>query len=116
MVLHPEPVAEVRRLVADRRPRPLIMYDMAHVLGLVGPHFQEPFREGADIVTGSTHKTFFGTQRGIIAADFPEEVPEFALWKSIRRRAFPGAVSNHHLVCSWPPSSCGPSATTISGR
>ena len=23
--------------------RTVLMYDMAHVLGLVGPHFQEPF-------------------------------------------------------------------------
>ncbi|OHB72581.1 MAG: glycine cleavage system protein T [Planctomycetes bacterium RBG_13_63_9] len=97
MVLHPEPIREVRRLVEARKPRPIIMYDMAHVLGLVGPHFQEPFAEGADVVTGSTHKTFFGTQRGIIGANFAEDEPEFALWKSIRRRAFPGAVSNHHL-------------------
>ena len=39
------------------------MYDMAHVLGLIGDHFQKPFEEGAEIVTGSTHKTFFGPQR-----------------------------------------------------
>ena len=97
MVLHPEPVAEIRAMVEGREDRPLIMYDMAHVLGLVGPHFQEPFRDGADIVTGSTHKTFFGTQRGIVAADFAEGTPEFDLWKAVRRRAFPGMLSNHHL-------------------
>jgi glycine/serine hydroxymethyltransferase len=97
MVLHPEPVAEVRRLVESKRERPIILYDMAHVLGLVGPHFQQPFAEGADIVTGSTHKTFFGTQRGIIGADFAPETPEYVLWKAIGRRAFPGHLSNHHL-------------------
>lgn len=97
MVLHPEPVAEIKKLVEDRKPRPFLMYDMAHVLGLVGPHFQEPFKDGADMVTGSTHKTFFGTQRGIIGAAFEESTPEFELWKAIRRRAFPGMVSNHHL-------------------
>jgi len=97
MVLHPEPVAQIRKLVEDRENRPLLMYDMAHVLGLVGPHFQQPFAEGADIVTGSTHKTFFGTQRGIIGADFDPHAPKFDLWKAIRRRAFPGMVSNHHL-------------------
>lgn len=97
MVLHPEPVAEIRRMVESRRERPIIMYDMAHVLGLVGNHFQHPFAEGADIVTGSTHKTFFGTQRGMIAANFPVESPEFNLWKAIQRRAFPGHHSNHHL-------------------
>ena len=97
MVLHPEPVAEVRRLVEAKRERPIIVYDMAHVLGLVGPHFQQPFGEGADIVTGSTHKTFFGTQRGIIGANIAPGTPQFALWKAIRRRVFPGMLSNHHL-------------------
>jgi aminomethyltransferase len=97
MVLHPEPVREIRELFDGKHDRPLVMYDMAHVLGLTGPHFQQPFADGADIVTGSTHKTFFGPQRGIIAADFPEDSPHFELWKAIRRRAFPGMVSNHHL-------------------
>ncbi|OFW53762.1 MAG: glycine cleavage system protein T [Actinobacteria bacterium RBG_16_70_17] len=97
MVLHPEPVAEIRAMVAGKEDRPLIMYDMAHVLGLVGPHFQQPFADGADIVTGSTHKTFFGPQRGIIGVDFPEGSPDLGLWKAIRRRTFPGMVSNHHL-------------------
>jgi aminomethyltransferase len=97
MVLHPEPVAEIKAMTSGWPDPPLIMYDMAHVLGLVGPHFQEPFRDGADLVTGSTHKTYFGPQRGIVAADFEEETPGFELWKAIRRRAFPGMVSNHHL-------------------
>jgi len=97
LVLHPEPVREIRALIEARSPRPLIMYDMAHVLGLVGPHFQLPFSEGADFVTGSTHKTFFGTQRGIIGADIPENTPEYELWEAVLRRAFPGMTSNHHL-------------------
>ena len=97
MVLHPEPVAEIRAMVEGWQDRPVILYDMAHVLGLVGPHFQDPFGAGADIVTGSSHKTFFGPQRGIIAANIAEDIPEFELWKAIRRRAFPGMVSNHHL-------------------
>ena len=70
---------------------------MAHVLGLVGPYFQQPFKEGADIVTGSTHKTFYGTQRGIIGTDYTDEDPRYELWEAIQRRAFPGSVSNHHL-------------------
>jgi aminomethyltransferase len=97
LVLHPEPVSEIRALVEGRTPRPLILYDMAHVLGLVGPHFQLPFSEGADFVTGSTHKTFFGTQRGIIGADIPENTPQYELWEAVLRRSFPGMTSNHHL-------------------
>jgi aminomethyltransferase len=97
MVLHPEPVAEIRKMVAAKKVPPIIMYDMAHVLGLVGPRFQEPFKDGADLVTGSTHKTFFGTQRGVVGACFQKNTPQYDLWKAIRRRAFPGMVSNHHM-------------------
>ena len=73
MVLHPEPVAAMRAFIDDLGLDCFLMYDMAHVLGLIGPHFQDPFGEGADIVTGSTHKTFFGTQRGIVSSRFEED-------------------------------------------
>jgi aminomethyltransferase len=97
MVLYKEPVADIRRFLDEQGLDTLVMYDMAHVLGLVGPHFQQPFAEGADFVTGSTHKTFFGTQRGVIATRFAEPDDEYELWETVRRRAFPGSVSNHHL-------------------
>ena len=75
----------------------VVMYDMAHVLGLVGAHFQDPFKEGADLVTGSTHKTFFGPQRGVVASRYEPDQERYALWEAIERRTFPGSVSNHHL-------------------
>jgi aminomethyltransferase len=98
MILHKEPVADLRRIIDDLGLDTVLMYDMAHVLGLAGPHFQQPFAEGADLVTGSTHKTFFGPQRGIVAADFnAEQQRGLELWEAVERRTFPGAVSNHHL-------------------
>ncbi|UCG80365.1 MAG: glycine cleavage system aminomethyltransferase GcvT [Desulfobacterales bacterium] len=97
MVLHKEPVAEVRQFLDAQDINALVMYDMAHVLGLIGPHFQQPFVEGADLVTGSTHKTFFGTQRGVVGSNFQEEEERYELWEALQRRAFPGSVSNHHL-------------------
>ncbi len=97
MVLYKEPVADVRRFVDEQGLDTVIMYDMAHVLGLAGPSFQQPFAEGADFVTGSTHKTFFGTQRGVIGTRFRERDEEYELWQTVRRRTFPGSVSNHHL-------------------
>ena len=97
MTLHREPVADIRSMVDDLGLDCFIMYDMAHVLGLAGPHFQQPFAEGADIVTGSTHKTFFGTQRGIIGTDYVESDLGYDFWEAIQRRAFPGSTSNHHL-------------------
>jgi len=97
MVLHPEPIYEVRAFLDAAAIDAVLMYDMAHVLGLVGPRFQQPFNEGADIVTGSTHKTFFGTQRGLIGGRWQEPEERWDLWEAIERRAFPGSVSNHHL-------------------
>ena len=36
----------------------IVVYDAAHVLGLIaGKRFQDPLREGADVMNGSTHKT-----------------------------------------------------------
>jgi len=97
MTLHREPVKPIRAMVDDLGLDCFILYDMAHVLGLVGPYFQQPFTEGADIVTGSTHKTFFGTQRGIVATDYAETDLKYDFWEAIQRRAFPGSTSNHHL-------------------
>ena len=97
MVLHKEPVAAIRKFVDEQNIPTTIMYDMAHVLGLVGDYFQKPFEEGAEIVTGSTHKTFFGPQRGVIATNWKKEDLKYGLWETIQSRAFPGSVSNHHL-------------------
>jgi aminomethyltransferase len=97
MFIHKEPVAEIRRFIDDQGINAVIMYDAAHVLGLLGPHFQQPFEEGADLVTASTHKTFFGTQRGVIGSRFEEQEERYDLWEAIVRRTFPGSVSNHHL-------------------
>jgi aminomethyltransferase len=97
MVIYKEPLREIAEMVAYMDPKPIILYDMAHVLGLIGPYFQEPFQEGADIVTGSTHKTFFGPQRGLIGSNMSEGTEGEELWEAIVRRVFPGSVSNHHL-------------------
>ena len=97
MVLHKEPVAAIRQFVDEMKIPTTIMYDMAHVLGLVGDHFQKPFEEGAEIVTGSTHKTFFGPQRGVIGVNYTKDDLKYGLWETIESRAFPGSVSNHHL-------------------
>ena len=72
------------------------MYDMAHTLGLYGA-FQRPLEEGADIVTGSTHKTFFGPQRGVVVSNFEKGHQFRKLWTEVESRAFPGSTSNHHL-------------------
>ena len=69
-------------------------YDAAHVFGLIaGRRFQDPLREGADVISGSTHKTLPGPQHGIILSDLTKQ----GLETSLRRGVFPGVTSNHHL-------------------
>ena len=102
VIIHVEPVREIVEFVheefgADNPERPLLMYDGAHVLGLLGEHFQDPLAEGADVVTGSTHKTFFGPQRGVILSNIAHGHAFEEFWQFVRSRAFPGHVSNHHL-------------------
>ena len=102
VIIHVEPVREIVEFVhaefgSDNPERPLVMYDGAHVLGLLGEHFQDPMAEGADVVTGSTHKTFFGPQRGVILGNIAHGHAFEEFWQFVRSRAFPGHVSNHHL-------------------
>ncbi|MHC4923873.1 MAG: aminotransferase class I/II-fold pyridoxal phosphate-dependent enzyme [Planctomycetota bacterium] len=92
LFLFPEPVAAMREVCDEHGA--LLLFDAAHVLGLVcSGQFQDPLREGADIMMGSTHKTFFGPQRGVIVSDTEDD----DLWRKVDRGVFPGATSNHHL-------------------
>ncbi len=102
VIVHTEPVADIARFIhdlygKDNPDRPVIMYDGAHVLGLIGDAFQAPLAEGADVLTGSTHKTFFGPQRGVILSNIEPGSAFAGLWDFIEQRTFPGHVSNHHL-------------------
>lgn len=76
-----------------------IMFDAAHVLGLVaGGQFQDPLREGADVMTGSTHKTLPGPQGGIVLSDHKGETEDDAKFlRSLETGVFPGTNSSYHL-------------------
>lgn len=63
-ILFPHPLAELRAVFG---PEVTIAYDASHVMGLIGGRqFQDPLGEGADLLQGSTHKTLFGPQKGLI--------------------------------------------------
>jgi glycine hydroxymethyltransferase len=66
--LFPYPLREIAE--AAHGVGALVLYDASHVLGLVaGGAFQDPLREGADVMFGSTHKSFPGPQGGILVTD-----------------------------------------------
>ncbi len=88
--LFPHPVKELAPIAHEVGAR--VNFDAAHVSGLIaGDNFQDPLREGADSMSFSTHKTFFGPQHGAVVL----RSEEFA--DDIKRAAFPGMTSNHHL-------------------
>ena len=71
-----------------------VMYDGAHVLGLIaGGCFQDPLHEGADIMTGSSHKTFPGPQGGFILSSSEDE----KFQRKLNNSVFPGTCSSYHL-------------------
>ncbi len=91
LFLFPEPIEELVDVCEENGV--IIIYDAAHVLGLIaGKQFQDPLKEGAHLLSASTHKTYFGSQRGLILSNM-----EDAFWRKIDRGAFPGSSSNHHL-------------------
>jgi glycine hydroxymethyltransferase len=95
LFLFPEPLDAL--VPVCRQHKIPILFDGAHVLGLIaGGGFQDPLREGATYLTGSTHKTFPGPQRGVILADLDDTEAE-TYWGPADRGVFPGSSSNHHL-------------------
>ncbi len=69
MPLFPLSVSEVRKIIGDEC---RLIYDASHTLGLIGGGaFQNPIKEGCEILQGNTHKTFPGPQKAlIVTGDF----------------------------------------------
>ncbi len=86
--LFPHPVKELAdacHAVGSR-----MAFDGSHILGLVaGGEFQKPLLEGAELLLGSTHKSLFGPQGGILLGLKKAEA-------EVKDRQFPGLVDNAH--------------------
>ncbi|HIC06543.1 MAG TPA: aminotransferase class I/II-fold pyridoxal phosphate-dependent enzyme [Candidatus Lambdaproteobacteria bacterium] len=90
MCLFPYSLQEVRK-VADEVGA-WILYDAAHMGGLIaGGEFQRPLKEGADLMTGSTYKSFGGPPSGMVFTNSAE------LAKRLDKIAFPGLTANFDL-------------------
>jgi len=90
MTLFPQPVAEMKQVIADWGGR--LFFDAAHQLGLIGGgQFQRPLEEGADVITGSAGKTFSGPQSGIILWDDPE------ITERVTTAVFPVWAATHQV-------------------
>ena len=90
--LFPQPVRELKTAMRRANPDSYLIYDAAHVMGLIaGGRFQSPFDEGADIIISSTHKTLAGPQGGMILTN------DNSIAERIAQTLYPLLMSNHHL-------------------
>ena len=90
--LFPQPVQALRQALDRHSPGAHLIYDAAHVLGLIaGGTFQDPLAEGADVIVSSTHKTFAGPQGGLILTNDQGRA------ERIGPALAPLIASNHHL-------------------
>ena len=90
--LFPQPVAELKSAMRQANPESFLIYDAAHVIGLIaGGRFQSPLEEGADVIISSTHKTLAGPQGGMILTN------DKSIAERIASTLYPLLMSNHHL-------------------
>ena len=91
--LFPQPVREIRDAMDRFCPESILIYDAAHVMGLIaGGRFQQPLQEGADVLITSTHKTLAGPQGGMIMTNDTD------LFERIGEATAPLIIANHHLA------------------
>ncbi len=97
IVTYPMPVREVATLVHQYGG--LVAYDGAHPLGLIaGNQYQDPLREGADLLLGSTHKTFPGPQGGMILTNSKEIHKRVEPLANFQPLNGPTLICNPHLA------------------
>jgi glycine hydroxymethyltransferase len=72
-IFFPHPVRAICDHIKSSQVPTRCVYDGAHVLGLIATgEFQDPLREGAEVLFGSTHKSLYGPQGGLILTNSPE--------------------------------------------
>lgn len=71
----------------------ITMADMAHIAGLIAAGvLRNPFEDGFDIITSTTHKTLRGPRGGLILTRESEEIA-----KKIDKSIFPGIQGGPHM-------------------
>ncbi|MGM0510865.1 MAG: serine hydroxymethyltransferase [Thermoplasmatota archaeon] len=94
----PHPVKEFREYIDENNSDSNLVFDGSHVLGLIATgQFQDPLKEGAEVLIGSTHKTFYGPQGGIILTDSDEYAEIMSQYLEIDLDTGIGLVDNPHV-------------------
>jgi glycine hydroxymethyltransferase len=90
LALAPYPIHEVAAIAHEVGAR--LQFDAAHLsLLIAGEAFQQPLREGADVISGSTYKALGGPSGGVILTDDAE------LAARLDGIIYPGLTANNDL-------------------
>ncbi|WDU61149.1 serine hydroxymethyltransferase [Pseudomonas poae] len=90
LTLFPLPVADIKGIVSPWGGK--VYFDAAHQMGLISAGlFQDPLAEGADLMTGSSGKTFSGPQGGLIAWN------DATLTAPLHEAIFPTLTGSHQI-------------------
>ncbi|MFP3496132.1 serine hydroxymethyltransferase [Pseudomonas sp. SIMBA_059] len=90
LTLFPLPVADIKGIVSPWGGK--VYFDAAHQLGLISAGlFQDPLAEGADLMTGSSGKTFSGPQGGVVVWN------DATLTSALHDTIFPTLTGSHQI-------------------
>jgi glycine hydroxymethyltransferase len=91
LMLRPHRLEEIADRVHGAGAR--LLYDASHVAGLIAEgRFQAPLREGADVMTFSTYKSFGGPAGGVIVTN------DGGLMERIAAAVYPGLTANYDIA------------------
>ncbi|MCP4023977.1 MAG: aminotransferase class V-fold PLP-dependent enzyme, partial [Desulfobacteraceae bacterium] len=97
IVTYPVPINEIAKVVHAYGG--IVAFDGSHTLGLIaGGQFQDPLNEGADLLFGSTHKTFPGPQGGIILTNKKDIHEKLEKYINLKPLDGPTMICNPHLA------------------
>jgi glycine hydroxymethyltransferase len=94
-IAFPHPVSELSEAIKGTG---TFVFDGSHVLGLIAcSRFQDPLREGADVLIGSTHKSLYGPQGGLVMTNSQSCYEELDKMLGFDVDAGIGLVDNPHM-------------------
>ena len=97
-IFFPHPVKAVVDHVRAQNLPSKVVFDGAHVLGLIATgEFQDPLREGAEVLFGSTHKSLYGPQGGLILTNSKELDEQMRSFLDVDVESGIGLVDNPHM-------------------
>lgn len=96
-IFFPQPVRAICDFARSSGLPTRCVFDGAHVLGLIATgEFQDPLREGAEVLFGSTHKSFYGPQGGLILTNSAEHDRAIRGFLDVDVETGIGLVDNPH--------------------